>query len=338
MSYSSTFTTVDVFAGIGGIRLGFEKAGFKTVFSNDIDPFCKLVYDANFYDAQLCIDNIQNIKSADIPHFDMLLAGFPCQPFSVAGYRKGFFDKHNGHLFFEIVRILKDKQPLGFMLENVKNLQSHNEGKTFSVIIDTLHKIGYHCKAQVLNSMEYGNVPQNRERIYIVGFKNKATLDLFQFPVKVQLTKSIENILEDTVDKKYKYKGHLYYERLKQRVTLHNTVYQWRRTYVRQNKSGVCPTLTANMGMGGHNVPIVLQRRTIRALTPRECARIQGFPNSYQLPDNIAETKLYKQIGNSVTVPVVERIAYQIMESLQQHKNVYRQTNSRAKREVHAVA
>ena len=337
MPYDSTFTTVDLFAGIGGIRLGFEKAGFQTVFANDVDPFCKLVYDANFKDAQLRTDNIQNIKSADIPNFDILLAGFPCQPFSIAGYRKGFFDERNGHLFFEIARILEDKQPLGFMLENVKNLQAHDNGKTFQTIVNTLNKIGYHCKTQVLNSMEYGNVPQNRERVYIVGFKDKATLDVFQFPEAMPLTKNIEDILENRVDKKYNYKGHLYYKKLKQRVKSHNTVYQWRRTYVRQNKSGVCPTLTANMGMGGHNVPIVLQKNNIRKLTPRECARIQGFSDSYTLPTNIAETKLYKQIGNSVTISVVERIANQIIKSLQV-QNVYRKTNSRAKRELHAVA
>jgi len=301
--------TIDLFAGIGGIRLGFEKAGFHTVFSNDFEEKCKTTYDTNFKTSKLIVEDIKKIKSEDLPDFDFLLAGFPCQAFSIAGYREGFDDKKGrGNLFFEIARIIKDKQPSGFMLENVKNLMSHDKGNTFSVISTTLKDLGYHIKVKVLNSAEYGNVPQNRERIYIVGFKDKENLKRFSFPKPQKRTKSFKDLLEKNVPDKYYYNGKPLYARIKDSITDPNKVYQWRRKYVRENKKGVCPTLTANMGMGGHNVPIIKDKKGIRKLTPLECARIQGFPDSYKLPD-LADSVLYKQLGNSVSVPVVEAIA-----------------------------
>jgi len=308
--------TIDLFAGVGGIRLGFEKSGFKTVFSNDFEPKCAETYNRNFKTSKLVVEDITKISTKDIPDCDFVLAGFPCQAFSIAGYRLGFRDERGrGNLFFDLARIIKDKNPTGFFLENVKNLKSHDKGNTFKVIEQTLENLGYFVKYKVLNSMEYGNVPQNRERIYIVGFRDQKTLERFEFPEPIKLTKSIKDVLEDEVDEKYYYNGKPLYDRIKNEVTEENCVYQWRRKYVRKNKKGVCPTLTANMGMGGHNVPIIFDGKGIRKLTPRECFRIQGFPDSYKLP-NIADSALYKQVGNSVSVPVIARIAEQMMKVL----------------------
>ncbi len=308
--------TVDLFAGVGGIRLGFEKAGFSTVFANDFEAKCADTYNKNFDTAKLVVEDITKISTKDIPDCDFVLGGFPCQAFSIAGYRHGFNDiKGRGNLFFDIARIIKDKQPTGFLLENVKNLKSHDGGKTFSIIEQTLNELGYTIKSKVLNSMEYGNVPQNRERIYIVGFKDKKKTEEFEFPEPVKLTLSIKNVLEKNVSEKYYYNGKPLYDKIKDDIIEENQVYQWRRKYVRQNKKGVSPTLTANMGMGGHNVPIIFDGKGIRKLTPRECFRLQGFPDSYKLPD-IADSALYKQAGNSVSTTVLERIANQIAKVL----------------------
>jgi len=313
---TKNWRTVDLFAGVGGIRLGFEKAGFSTVFANDFEAKCADTYNQNFDTAKLVVEDITKIHTKDIPDCDFILGGFPCQAFSIAGYRKGFDDeKGRGNLFFDIARIIEDKQPTGFLLENVKNLKSHDGGNTFKVIEQTLADLGYHIKSKVLNSMEYGNVPQNRERIYIVGFKDKARTEAFEFPEPIPLTKTIKDILEKDVDEKYYYNGKPLYEKLKDDVNEEGQVYQWRRKYVRKNKKGVSPTLTANMGMGGHNVPIIFDGKGIRKLTPRECFRIQGFPDSYKLP-KIADSALYKQAGNSVSTPVLERIATQMAKVL----------------------
>jgi DNA (cytosine-5)-methyltransferase 1 len=307
------YKTLDLFAGIGGIRRGFEKAGFNTVFANDFEKQCKETYDLNFNDSKLVIEDITKIKAEELPTFDFLLGGFPCQAFSVAGYRKGFEDeKGRGNLFFDIARILKVHNPRGFLLENVKNLKTHDGGNTFKVIKETLEALGYHIKYKVLNTMEYGDLPQNRERIYIVGFKDKKTADKFKFPDKKPLTTKITDLLDSDVHEKYYYEGKPLYDKLKNDVDEVGQVYQWRRQYVRKNKRGVCPTLTANMGMGGHNVPIIFDGKGIRKLTPRECFRIQGFDDDFRLPTTIADSRLYKQVGNSVSVPVIERIAINI--------------------------
>jgi DNA (cytosine-5)-methyltransferase 1 len=311
------FKTIDLFAGVGGIRLGFEKAGFETVFSNDFDAQCKLTYDLNFSKAKLVVEDMRKIGIDDLPKFDFLLGGFPCQAFSIAGYRQGFNDhKDRGNLFFDVARIIDARKPEGFLLENVKNLKSHDSGKTFKIIEETLKNLGYHIKYKVLNSMEYGNIPQNRERIYIVGFKNKNYTDNFSFPEPVKLTKKITDLLEKNVPEKYYYNGKPLFEKLKNFIKEEGKVYQWRRQYVRENKSGVCPTLTANMGTGGHNVPIIKDRNGIRKLTPLECFRIQGFPKDYILP-KISDSSLYKQAGNSVSVPVLEAVAKQMMKTME---------------------
>lgn len=309
--------TLDLFAGIGGIKIGFEKAGFECVFSNDFDKDCKITYDLNSSGGQksLVLGDISKISSNIIPDFDILTGGFPCQPFSIAGYRKGFSDDGRGNLFFEIVRILNDKKPKAFLLENVKNLKTHDNGRTMKIIYDELQKLGYHVVDKVLNTMEYGNIPQNRERIYIVGFLDQKAFSNFSFPIKIPLTRAINDCLERDVDEKYYYNGKSLFAKLKKEVVKQNTVYQWRRQYVRENKNNVCPTLTANMGMGGHNVPIIVDNKGIRKLTPRECANFQGFPDNFKLP-SIADSSLYKQFGNSVSVPVVERVAASIKEAL----------------------
>jgi len=308
------FYTLDLFAGVGGIRLGFERAGFKTIFANDFDKTCKDTYDLNFKEPKLNTEDICTLETSKIPKFNILLGGFPCQAFSIAGYRKGFKDeKGRGNLFFKIAEILEARKPEVIFLENVKNLKGHDKGKTFAVIKKTLEKLGYHIKAEVLNSMTHGNVPQNRERIFIVGFLNKKKADKFKFPEEIPLTVSFKKYIANEADKKYYYNDKPLYKRIKDDIDSENTVYQWRRKYVRANKKRVVPTLTANMGTGGHNVPIVKNCKGIRKLTPKECFLLQGFPKSFKLPE-LADTKLYHQAGNSVTVPVIERIAKNIKE------------------------
>lgn len=303
---------VSLFSGVGGICLGFKQAGFNIIWANDIDKYACTTYRLNFPEVTLVEGDIQNIDSKDIPDCDVITAGFPCQPFSIAGYQKGLNDPR-GKLFYEIIRIIHDKQPRIVFLENVKNLVSHNNGETFSKILQSLHNEGYYVKYKIMNSMDYGNVPQNRERVYIVCFKYKEDWENFEFPQPIPLTKSISDIinLAEKKDDKYYYRQGKYYEMLKEAVKSENTIYQIRRVYVRENKRGVCPTLTANMGEGGHNVPIVKDKYGFRKLTPRECFMFQGFPEDFKLPP-IADSKLYKQAGNAVTVTVIRRIAENI--------------------------
>jgi DNA (cytosine-5)-methyltransferase 1 len=308
--------TLDLFAGIGGIRLGFENAGFKTVFSNDFEPLCKTTFDLNFGEPHLHVEDIRQIPPSSLPNFNILLGGFPCQAFSIAGYRQGFADeKDRGNLFFSIANILQEKNPDAFLLENVKNLKGHDNGNTFKVIQDTLSSLGYCVNFKVMNTMEYGNIPQNRERIYIVGFKDREHHCNFKFPDPIDLTVKVTDLLDQNIPSKYYYNGKPLYDRIKDDVIDQTKVYQWRRQYVRENKKDVCPTLTANMGTGGHNVPIIKDSNGIRKLTPRECLRLQGFPDSYILPD-ISDATLYKQVGNSVSVPVIQAIATQISKAM----------------------
>ncbi len=307
------------FAGVGGIDLGFEKTGyFDIVYANEIDEYPAQTYEKNSKIKVDCRD-IHEVKASEIPDFDVMLAGFPCQAFSVAGYRQGFDDeKGRGTLFFELVRIFKEKKPQILFLENVKNLVGHDNGNTFAVILDELKKEGYHVKYSVLNAMEYGNTPQNRERIYIVAFKDKEVYKHFEFPLPIPLKKKLRDIIdfENKLDEKYyytagKYKGDIY-EQLVAAMDDENAIYQWRRKYVRKNKSGVVPTLTANQGEGGHNVCLIKTKHGIRKMTPSECFYTQGFPKSFKLPKGMSDARLYKQAGNSVCVSVINRIAEQI--------------------------
>lgn len=312
------------FAGVGGIDIGFERTGkVSTVYANEIDEYPVKTFEKNF---SLKVDNrdIHDVKSSDVPDVHVIAGGFPCQAFSIAGYRQGFDDeKGRGTLFFELMRIVKDKKPEVVFLENVKNLVGHDNGNTFKVILEELSKAGYHSKYKVLNAMEYGNTPQNRERIYIVSFKNEDAYNDFEFPEPVQLTKSLQDVIdfENKVDEKYYYTKGKYannlYERLKEDMDDENAVYQWRRQYVRKNQSGVVPTLTANMGTGGHNVPLILTKHGIRKITPHEAFNVQGFPTDFKLPDDMVDSRLYKQAGNSVCVDVIYRIAQNIVTALE---------------------
>ena len=307
--------TLDLFAGMGGIRLAFESVGCRTVFANDIDELCRETYDLNFSKPKMTVADICDLSPEELPEFDLLLAGFPCQPFSIAGYRKGFADKGRGDIFFRITEMLSSRKPWGFFLENVKNVRTHNRGRTLRTMLDALNEAGYDVSFEVLNTKDHGNLPQNRERIYFVGFrKDSGNTTRFAFPGPVPLTKSVTDFLTDEEpDDRFYYEGKPLYEQLKDTVSSSKTVYQWRRKYVRENKGGVCPTLTANMGTGGHNVPIIKDARGIRKLTPRECARLQGFPDTFRLPE-LADGHLYKQIGNSVSLGVVRRIAKRIRQ------------------------
>lgn len=299
------------FAGVGGIDLGFEQCGFETVYANEFDPYAADTYEKNF---KIKVDrrDITTVPADEIPNFDVMLAGFPCQAFSIAGYRQGFNDsKGRGNLFFDMVRIIKAKKPRIAFFENVKNLTSHDKGHTFKVICQELEKLGYCYKYKTMNACEYGNIPQNRERIYIVAFRDKKDYENFEFPKKKKLSKTIKDVFDYTnkVDDKYYYTTKCpFYSTLAEHIKDNSTVYQWRRQYVRQNKHNLVPTLTANMGMGGHNVPLILTSNGIRKLTPKECFNAQGYPKSFKLAEQ-ADCRLYKQAGNSVCVPVIKEIA-----------------------------
>ena len=305
------------FAGVGGIDLGFQQAGFEIIYANEFDKDACNTYNINHLIKADCRD-IRNVLPEEIPDFDIMLAGFPCQPFSVAGYREGFEDKKDrGNLFFELIRIAKIKKPKIIFLENVKNLSTHDNGRTLKIILKELSDLGYQTKYKVLNSCKYGNIPQNRERIYIVAMLGEKMIENFEFPDEISLTKGIQDIIDKNVDDKYFYTDKfMYYDELKNNITNPKTVYQWRRKYVRENKNNLCPTLTANMGTGGNNVPIILTDCGIRKLTPKECFSFQGFPKDFELPVDLGDYKLWKQAGNSVSVPVIFRIAEKIMDVL----------------------
>ena len=306
------------FAGVGGIDLGFKQAGFDIVFANEFDPNASKTFQANFK-TKLDSRSIVDLPTKDIPDFDVMIAGFPCQAFSIAGKQQGFNDKGRGDLFFELERIFKAKKPKIIFLENVKNLVSHDKGRTFEIIKQSLISNGYHIKFQVLNASQF-SVAQNRERIYIVCFLDKDLCDKFEFPKPFQLNKQVSDYLENesNIDCKYYYKESTPFFNELSIVSDAKTVYQWRRKYVRKNMSNLCPTLTANMGTGGHNVPLINpqgKRTTVRKLTPRECFNFQGYPKDFILP-KLADCHLYKQAGNSVVVPVIRQIAEQIMLTL----------------------
>ncbi len=320
------WTVGSFFAGVGGIDLGFEETEmFDVIYANEFDEYPIKTYEQNF---NIKVDNrdINEVKGNEIPDFDIMVGGFPCQAFSVAGYRQGFEDeKGRGNLFFEMARIIEEKkanghQPIAVFFENVKNLVGHDNGKTFNVILDTLYSLGYHVQQMVLNASQYGNIPQNRERIYIVGFLDEKSFNKFHFPLPKQLTKKLSDIIDfnnkQSDDYYYTPEKCKFYDILDKEMKDFNAIYQWRRVYVRENKSNVCPTLTANMGTGGHNVPLIRCESGIRKLTPRECFNLQGFPENFKLPENISNTRLYKQAGNSVVVPVIERIAENVADAL----------------------
>ena len=314
------FKFIDLFAGIGGFRIAMQNLGGNCVFTSEWDENAKITYKANFGDVPFGDITKKEVKEFIPENFDILCAGFPCQAFSIAGYQKGFSDTR-GNLFFDIEEIIEKHRPKVVFLENVKNLVSHDKGKTFTIITDILEKkLNYKIFHKVLNSSTHANVPQNRERIFIVAFDPEQVVNYkkFKFPGEIELTKTIHDFLEEgEQEERYYYpETHQYYPDLERVMTSRDTVYQWRRVYVRENKSNVCPTLTANMGSGGHNVPLIRDDFGIRKLTPKECFAFQGYPvNQYILP-SIANSKLYMQAGNSVTTPLIERIGNEIIKVL----------------------
>ncbi len=306
------FTFVDLFAGIGGMRLGYESAGGKCVYSNEWNKYCQKTYFTNF--GELPDGDITKVNAADIPSHDILVAGFPCQPFSIAGVSKknsmgratGFEDKTQGTLFFDVCRILDEKRPKAFMLENVKNLLSHDKGRTFKVIQESLNELDYEIFYKVLDGGNY--VPQHRERIIIVGFDRQRygkNID-FSFdlnPPEHKLT--VKDILETDVDEKY---------------TLSDKLWNYLQAYAKKHHDagngfgfgiadpdGKTRTLSARYYKDGSEILIAQGEKNPRRLTPRECARLQGFPDEYVIA--VSDTQAYRQFGNSVVVPLMADVA-----------------------------
>jgi DNA (cytosine-5)-methyltransferase 1 len=316
------FTFIDLFCGIGGMRIAFERAGGKCIFSSDWDKKAQETYEANF--GEKPVGDIRSVSSEDIPDHDILLAGFPCQPFSIAGVSKkkslgrthGFSDQTQGTLFFEIARILNDKRPRAFLLENVKNLRTHDKRRTFRVIMDVLEKeLGYTVYDAVLDAK--GLVPQHRERVYIVGFREPIE---FEFPELPSEGPPIRTILEPEVDDKY---------------TLSDKLWAYLQAYAEKhrkkgngfgyglvNLNGYSRTLSARYYKDGSEILIPQKGKNPRRLTPRECARLQGFPDTFKIV--VSDTAAYKQFGNSVAVPVVEAIAKQMVKALEQSRPIER--------------
>lgn len=313
------FKFIDLFAGIGGFRIAMQDCGGECVYSSEWDENAKRTYYHNFGEVPFGDITKESNKRLIPDGFDVLCAGFPCQAFSIAGYRHGFEDTR-GTLFFDVAEIIRRKRPKAVYLENVKNLYTHDNGNTFAIIKQTLEELGYVVYHQVMNAMDYANVPQNRERIFIVCFEPNLVPNYseFKFPEKEELTRTIADCIDYSVAEESFFYGEKFphYEDLKRDMTSKETVYQWRRQYVRENKSNVCPTLTANMGTGGHNVPLILTDKGIRKLTPKECINFQGYPENYTFPTNIANSAKYKQAGNSVVVPLIRKVCKNIITTI----------------------
>ena len=326
-------TSIDLFAGIGGIRLGFEQAfgeELKTVFVSEWDEHAQKTYKANFADDFEIAGDITKIAEDDVPDFDICLAGFPCQAFSLAGQRKGFADDYKGMsrgtLFFDVARICDKKKPKVIFCENVKGLTIHDKGRTFDIIKNTLREIGYTPFEHILNSKDFG-VPQNRERIYIVAFRNDIAPKEFIFPEPTDSTKRIKDILEGPVPAKY-YLSECYMQTLRDHKARHAAKGHGFGYEIRE-WDDVAGAIVCG-GMGRERNLIIDKRQTdltptthikgeinkegVRKMTPREWARLQGFPDSYKLV--LADVHLYKQFGNSVTVPVIRAIAEKVKEAL----------------------
>lgn len=322
------FTFIDLFAGIGGTRLGFERAGGRCVFTSEYDRFCNETYRANFRPDHEIAGDIKKVDPAAIPDHDVLVAGFPCQPFSIAGVSKknalgrahGFACDTQGTLFFDICRILESKRPRAFMLENVRNLKSHDKGRTFQVIMDSLHELGYQVDFRIIDAKPW--VPQHRERIFIVGFRDPSAfnMDLVSVPESGPLLGDIlhpETGSEEAEDPYTTGKQAVVGER----YTLTKHLWQYLQAYKAKHSAAgngfgfglvkpdnVARTLSARYYKDGSEILISRgPRKNPRRLTPRECARLMGFPDNFRIP--VSDTQAYKQFGNSVVVPVIEAVA-----------------------------
>lgn len=310
---------IDLFCGIGGFRYGFERHGAECVFSSDWDKFSQITYAANH--GEKPHGDIHAVAVEDIPSFDILCAGFPCQPFSIAGVSKklslgrkhGFDDAKQGNLFFEIAKILKHHTPSAFVLENVKNLKSHDKGRTFEIITNTLDDLGYDVTTKIIDARAV--VPQHRERIFLVGFP-KADKRLFEFPEFPKEGPRLSSILEKKPHEKY---------------TLTDHLWNYLQNYAEKHKAAgngfgfglvtgndVSRTLSARYHKDGSEILISQgPKKNPRRLTPRECARLMGYPEEFKIP--VSDTQAYRQFGNSVVVPVVEKIAEVVVQALSSH-------------------
>lgn len=317
---NASFTFIDLFAGIGGMRLGFERNGGFCVFSSEWDKFSQQTYYENF--GTMPDGDITKIDESKIPDHDVLVAGFPCQPFSIAGVSKknslgrehGFLDKTQGTLFFDIVRILKHKRPKAFLLENVKNLTTHDKKRTFSVIKEALEALDYKIYYKVIDGKNY--VPQHRERIYIVGMDKKVygEADLFEFPEDTNVEHRVQDILEEKVDGKYTLTDRQwdYLQRYKEKHQAKGNGFG----YGLAPLNGISRTLSARYYKDGSEILIPQEGKNPRRLTPRECARLQGFPDNFKIV--VSNTQAYKQFGNSVVVPLIEELAKNIVKAMEQ--------------------
>ncbi len=303
-----------LFCGIGGIDMGFKQAGYDIVWANEYDAAACKTYRHNFENAHLVEADIRTVKTEIIPDFDVLTAGFPCQPFSVAGKQRGFGDKR-GNLFFEITRIIDAKRPKIVFLENVPNLMEHDDGKTFLVIFNSLAQFGYSVYYKVMAANEYCNLPQIRKRIYIVAVRDDIADCMYQHPDPVELTLLSSDIIHrhEKQNEIYYYNGTDLYQYLAKNMRDKEAIYRITDTEVRWTKNKMCPTLTANMGTYPDRVPVVWDNYGIRKLTLRECLDFQGFPREFYFPNTITIDDAYKQIGNSVCVPMVRKIAQKIL-------------------------
>ncbi len=297
-----------LFSGIGGIDLGFVQAGHEIVWANEIDDAAVKTYKNNFPNTRIIHDDVRNLKFESLDDIEILTAGFPCQPFSVMGYKRGFKDSR-GNLFFEIARAIDVIRPRYVLLENVKNLMFHDNGKTFLVIYNSLVQFGYYVKYKVINAKDV-NIPQNRARVFIVAFRDYDDCIKFEFPEAIPLSKTIDDIIDRSIkhDDYYYYKSDSkYFEELNRKVS-ESGVYRIDDSGIATKKYSICPTLKANMGTYHDRVPIVRDEYGIRKLTIRECLGFQGFPKEFSFK-GVSIENAYKQIGNTVCVPVINKIA-----------------------------
>lgn len=313
------FKVASMFAGIGGICLGFKQAGFDIVWANEIDKAACKTYRENFGDSYLVEADIKEIDVKTIPDFDVLTAGFPCQPFSIVGKQKGFNDDR-GTLFYEIKRIIKAKHPKVVFLENVANLIEHDRGKSFEKVFLALAEEGYIVRYTTLNPKLHANIPQQRNRVFLVAFLDQSQSIDFQFPEEIQLVRSIFDLINSTEkhDDIYYYKPtHYLYNEMVEKVKRKSYIYKIDDYGVRPYAYKIAPTLTANMGTFPDRVPIIRDDYGIRKLTPYECLQLQGFTDKYKFPNGTTLNQAYKQIGNSVCVPIIEKLAKEIKRVLE---------------------
>ena len=303
-----------LFSGIGGIDLGFEQAGFEIAWAIDFDAAACKTYRNNFSNTILIEDDVRNINSCALSDIDVLVAGFPCQPFSVMGYRRGFNDPR-GNLFFEIARFIDVKRPKVVFLENVKNLMEHDNGKTFLVIYNTLAQFNYSVKYKVINATDV-NIPQNRARIFIVAFRDIEDCDKFSFPQYTPLEATIDDVINRSIkhDDIYYYGSESrYFKELNAKIVDKTGIYRIDDSGIATRKWEICPTLKANMGTYHDRVPIIRDDFGIRMLTPMECLAFQGYPKKYTFK-GVSLKSAYKQCGNTVCVPIIKSIAAKLFE------------------------